>query len=58
MADWTKTPPNPVDKKPPATFSAFSLYYNVEMTSAPELEWVRRAKQGDREAYGEIVHCH
>lgn len=28
------------------------------MTSAPELEWVRRAKQGDREAFGEIVHCH
>ncbi len=28
------------------------------MTSAPELEWVRRAKQGDREAFGEIVHYH
>ncbi len=28
------------------------------MTSAPEREWVRGAKQGDREAFSEIVHYH
>ena len=53
-----KTPPNLVNIRPLATFSAFPLYYNVEMTSAPEREWVRRAKQGDREAFGEIVQYH
>ncbi len=28
------------------------------MTSAHERKWVRRAKDGDNEVFGEIVHCH
>ena len=28
------------------------------MSSAQERDLVRRAKQGDRDAFGEIVHCH
>jgi len=44
--------------KPCATFSPVSLYYNVEMTSAQERDWIRQAKQGSHEAFGEIVHYH
>ncbi|HEY9152086.1 MAG TPA: sigma factor, partial [Anaerolineales bacterium] len=28
------------------------------MTSVQEREWVRRAQQGDRVAFGEIMQCH
>ena len=28
------------------------------MTSAQEREWIRQAKQGNHQAFGEIVHCH
>ena len=41
-----------------ATFQPNRLYYNVEMTSAQEHDWVRRARQGDREAFGELVQSH
>ncbi len=41
-----------------ATFSKIPLYYNVEMSSTDERGLVLQAKQGDRDAFGEIVRLH
>jgi RNA polymerase sigma-70 factor (ECF subfamily) len=41
-----------------ATFSIFPLYYNLKMSSTDERSLARRVLQGDRDAFGEVVHRH